>query len=494
MSSSVFKRFLLAAIMCMAFVPSLLAAEQVPIRGCRPHPRTHVAKKAGRVAQQFSQASDFYQGDLRQLVVLASFADRPFLQEDPTEQWEMIFNEHHLDTPPFFGSVRDYFFDQSYGKLRLNFDILHISLGANHAKYGSTKEDDENSQFLVNDIVDSLLLKDIDWSVYDWNGDGYVNQLLIIYAGKGSSYGNFGGDSDAIWPHQWWLSEHIDPQTGLPLEPRMVETGESTYLIDSYCAVQELYSDNSYGSFGTICHEYSHCFGFPDFYNSYTSYPGMWDLMDKGNYNHGGFCPAGYSAHERMLMGWLTPTELTSPTTVSSMAPLSSDSQAFLVRNDGFDDEYYIIENRQQQSWDTYLPGSGIIIFHIDYDRDLWEEGVPNSFSRQCYTIIPANNRTYTSLSYGWAYPFATNDSLTNSSQPAATLFHANSDNTLFMSKPLYHFSVDDERLASFQFLSPVASVDIPTRSTHSEKVLWRMGPVSIVRTADGKVKKVIAH
>ena len=29
--------------------------------------------------------------------------------------------------------------------------------------------DDENSQFLVDDIVDELKKRDIDWAKYDWN-------------------------------------------------------------------------------------------------------------------------------------------------------------------------------------------------------------------------------------------------------------------------------------------------------------------------------------
>jgi M6 family metalloprotease-like protein len=107
--------------------------------------------------------------------------------------------------------------------------------------------------------------------------------------------------------------------------------------------------------------------------------------MDYGNYNGNGYCPAGYSAHERWLMGWLTPTELTSATTVTDMPALNDKPQAYLIRNDGFENEYYLVENRQQKGWDTNIPGKGILIFHIDYDPTLWvsvKENVKGLHSR----------------------------------------------------------------------------------------------------------------
>jgi hypothetical protein len=304
---------------------------------------------------------------------------------------------------------------------------------------------------------------------------------------------NDGGGKNSIWPHQWWLSEHLkDHQSDVYCDPVKVNYGDKDYLVDSYCAIEEI--GGSYASFGTICHEYSHCFGFPDFYNSATRYVGAWDLMDDGNYNGGGYCPPGYSAHERMLMGWLDITELSEPTVINDLGSLEEQSQAYLIRNDGYANEYYIVENRQQTGWDQYLPGSGIVIFHIDYDEDVWENGLPNKPSHKRYTIIPANNITSYSRkdAVEWTYPYGENDSLTNLSKPAASLLHENIDGTKFMNKPIWNMEVTGG-VASFTFIEEPTG--IWERKTEGKaEILFDLGPIYIIRNARGEIKKVIKH
>jgi hypothetical protein len=245
-------------------------------------------------------------------------------------------------------------------------------------------------------------------------------------------------------------------------------------------------------SFGTICHEYSHCFGFPDFYRGSKKYVSDWDLMDSGNYNDKGFCPACYSAHERWLMGWLTPTELEYDRTVTNMPALVDEGVAYLIRNEGYADEYYIVENRQQTGWDSNLPGSGIIIFHIDYDPSIWTSiyDTPNSNKIQRYTIFKADDG-WTVSDRGWAYPYLGNDSLTNLSTPAATLNKENTDGTKLMNKSLYDMTVEGG-LASFRFVDgPVTGVDV-VKPAGTPQLLYRLGPVSILRYPNGVVKKVV--
>lgn len=56
---------------------------------------------------------------------------------------------------------------------------------------------------------------------------------------------------------------------------------------------------------GTFCHEFSHCLGLPDFYDTnYNGHFGMasWSLMDSGSYNDDGYTPIGYSAYEKEFM------------------------------------------------------------------------------------------------------------------------------------------------------------------------------------------------
>lgn len=455
-------------ILLLLFVTLIVAAEDSlrPPMGCRrgtPRPAS-MMRRAPYPQKQCG--GDFYKGTRHQLVVLASFKDRKFRgnESETIQQWDKILNTQNLLEYPFYGSVRDYFYAQSYGQFDVIFDLEFVQLPDSCKKYRSTQSEDENSQYMVDDALDELLQRDIDWSLYDWNGDGYINQLLFIYAGRGSSYGGYGGDANSIWPHQWRLNEHMDLTTDVSgdyRDARSFERGGKTYIVDVYCAVQEIGVNGGYDAFGTICHEYTHCFGFPDFYYDLTKYVGYWDLMDYGNNSGNGFCPTSYSAHERWLMGWLTPIELIEPVKIVNFPPLSEEGLAYLIRNDDYSNEYYIVENRQPSRFDAKLPGAGVVIFHIDYDESIWTSYFvgPNNSNTKHYTIFPANNKTSASYQSDWAYPYKNNNCLTDTSWPAAELWHARSGGNVLMSKSLTNITVNSDGLASFDFMDDPSAI-----------------------------------
>ena len=453
----------ITAILLLLLTISAAAQDVIVQRGCRVgklRPREMALRRGAQEAQPIHVGGDFYHGDRNQLTVLVSFSDQQFLVDDPMPVWNNILNGVNYTEGKFCGSAYDYFYAQSDGQFRLHFDIQCVVLDQSRVRYHSTGTygDDENSQYLVQDIMEVLKTRDIDWSLYDWNGDDFVNQLLIIYAGKGQSQD---GDDYTIWPHQWWMSSHRkdyhEPtyQPDVYCDPIPVTYGEKQYIVDCYCAVsEEAYGD--YRTFGILCHEYSHCFGFPDFYGTNKT-PHYWDLMDS-SYNSNGFCPGNYSGHERMMMGWLTPTPLTTTRTVSNMPA----NDAYIIRNEGFENEYYMVENRQKTGWDSYL--------------------------------IPANNQSSYYYEANWAYPYIANDSLTNNSKPAATLNNQNTDGTYFMSKSLRDISVTGG-LASFRFtVDGTTGIDdiIDRKPTGPSKVLYQMGPVLIVREQDGTIRKIM--
>ena len=433
----IIREHLLLLLLTVIVIPAVADSDH-PLCPSARHPQ-HTAQNIKRAAQARQSAP--YLGTRHQLVLLASFNDLTFKDENPQALWNSIFNEEDFSTFPFHGSVHDYFYDQSYGQFFLEFDLYHVALDKPHAIYRSIGLDDSNSGLLLIDLINAIKDEVPDWSVYDWDNDDYVDQVLILFAGQGQ---NDGGDSQTIWPHQWDL-------IGQEREPCIVESGNHEYLVNNYGCFAELSGRKDYGSFGTLCHEYGHCLGLPDFYYSNTKVLGTWDVMDYGNYNEGGFCPAGYSAHERMVLGWLDMTELTEPTIVTDLEPLCEGQQAYLIRNDNYANEYYVIENRQPIKWDSSLPGSGVIIFHIDYDEEVWRTGQPNTYKQKRYTIVTANNNN--SDKEHWAYPYQQNDSLTNLSSPASILYHLNTEDNYYLNRPIYHISVNDNGVASFKFM-----------------------------------------
>ena len=492
------RQLIITALLLSLIMLTAIAQENFSLQGCRRGtPRQQSVHLRRGSSEGRIPGGDFYYGERHQLTVLVAFNDKSFIGDEAStmEQWNKIFNVEYLKEDPFKGSVHDYFLAQSYGDFSVVFDLFYVQVSGDAKKYASTYFDDENSQYLVKDIVDILKTLDIDWGKYDWNGDGYVNQLLIVYAGRGMH------DSDEpnlIWPHQWWMSDHSDCQ---PIE---VGQGEKKLVVDSYCCVQELTGGGTYGVFGTICHEFSHCLGLPDiYYGSGYSFVDKWDLMDSGNYNEGGFLPCGYSGVERMMVGWITPTELPTPVSITGMKPLATDPEAYIIRNDAYHDEFYVIENRQKVGWDEPLPGSGIVIFHVNYDEGWKHLGWPNQprVKKDLY-IIAANNAVpappgWNSLNFNtlgdWAYPYQDNDSLTNNSAPASVLINANADGTKLMSKPIYNMSVRNG-LASFDFMNrdKAAAITTTTAPRGTYTVLHTLGKVLIVRYANGEVRKVM--
>lgn len=451
------------------------AQDEIPLRNCRPYlTQNHFSNKnsrrvSGLIGLEASkgalraQDDNPYIGDKRQLVVMAAFKDQAFKGNElqTLEQWNKIFNASNYSEESFFGSVHDYFYDQSYGQFRLTFDLFYMVVD-NMIKYKSTYYNDENTKYLVQDIMAVLKDRVDDWAPYDWDGDGYVDQLLIIYSGKGQ---NDGGGSNTIWAHQMWLSVHSN------CEPITVYSNGKEYIVDKYCCAPELDRKSNYGSFGTICHEYSHCFGLPDFYYGGTSYLNTWDIMDSGNFIGNGFIPCGYSAFERIFMGWMSPLELITDTVLYGISALVDKPQAYIIRNEGHPDEYYILENRQKTGWDSGLPGSGIIVSHVDYDEQFFLKGRPNDSERQRYSIFPANNKRVANDRNvtGWAYPYEGNNELTNTSTPAATLFYANTDSTFLMSKPITGMKVIDG-LASFRYSDLISGIPYVSEESRNLK------------------------
>ena len=252
---------------------------------------------------------------------------------------------------------------------RLDFDVVGpVQLANGYAYYG---EDDENGDDMRAGemVVEACKAIDdeVDFSDYDWDGDGFVDQVYVLYAWHGTATYS---DDDTVWQHEYTLEES---DYGNTLEIDGVQ-------VNTYACSSELGQSHVDG-IGTICHEFSHCLGFPDMYD--TQYEGnfgmgSWDLMCSGSYNGGSFCPAGYTSYERWVAGWLDPIELTEDMSVTDMKALSDGGESYVIYNDAHPDEYYLLENRQLTGWDRELPAAGMLILHVDYDETVWQWNIVN--------------------------------------------------------------------------------------------------------------------
>lgn len=394
-------------------------------------------------------------GKRKGLVILVNFKDKKMQSKHTQAEWNDYFNKVGYNKYGNNGSVHDYFYAQSYGKLDLEFDVIGpVTVSKNMASYGANdaQGNDIDPAGMIKEACELAYAKEkMDMSQYDWDGDGAVDPVYVIYAGYGEAAG---GEKNTIWPHEW------DIQGG----------GYSLVLggqrIRTYACSSEL--NGGYGTdisgIGTACHEFSHCMGIPDFYDTSGDSFGMdaWDLMDYGSYGGDGYEPTGYNTYEKWVSGWIEPTILTEPCYIKNMKPLSDAPEACVVFNEANKNEYYIFENRQLKGTDVALPNHGMLVIHVDYDQKVWfDNEVNNTYNHQRFTVVPADNKLTSETVTGDTYPGTTKSTeLTDTSKPAATLFNANSDGRKFLGKPVTEITEKDG-LISFTFMGGV-NLDAP--------------------------------
>ncbi|MBR7134108.1 MAG: M6 family metalloprotease domain-containing protein [Bacteroidaceae bacterium] len=444
--------------------------------------QSNVARVAARRSERYkaprrSSSSITPRGEINVPVLLVEFADVKFSFDKETAQ--QTFNGENYKGPqnPFIneteGSLRDYFKAQSDGLFSPNFVVTDIiTLSRNMSYYGAndTNGNDKNPQQMIVDACRAID-DNFDFSIFDNDGDGNIEFLYCLYAGYAEAAG---APEETIWPHQWYLSSYNGK---IQLDGVYVDNYACSSELSLNEDVEASYGKNFTG-IGSCCHEFSHCLGLPDFYDTSSNNPpnfGMdyWSLMDYGCYNVEGYVPIGYSAYERDFVGWRELPEL-SVKGDYEMAALTSGGTGYKIVNDLNPDEYYVIENRQKESWDKYIQNSGMMITHVDYSENAWfNNTVNNDADHLRFTLIPADGELlsyYTADNYdeyieglkGDVWPGTTNNTeLTDYSTPAATVFTGS-----YMSKPITNIT-NRNGVVTFSFMK--GELEIPQTMSATE-------------------------
>ena len=385
-------------------------------------------------------------GSPRIPIILVNYTDVMFIDENPVATFQNQFNGMEY-------SCLHYFESQSRGRFSPQFDILGpVDLPQTRQYYGGNvyRYGQEVDQQLGTMIYDACTgLTGVDFSDYDNDGDGYVDVVVVLFAGVGEAQA-WRTVPESVWPCQWDMQESLDwgCSTVGPFQLNGV-------TIDKYAVFNELEGSSNTSrnidGVGTFCHEFGHCLGLPDFYptNGGGAY-GMstWDIMDIGCYLNNAYRPCGYSSYERHFMGWL---DLIDPVenTCYTMAPLNSDDGAAVkITNEANPDEYYLLEYRVKSGWDEYLSAEGIMILHVDYDKIAWDNNTPNNDrNHPRMSLIPADNVLSSNTNWSDLWPLDGLDSLTNNSTPAAVVYTGG-----FMNQPITSMNVQDG-VASFWYM-----------------------------------------
>lgn len=296
------------------------------------------------------------------LIILAQFKDKSF--RHTREDFVRLLDEEGYSLNGATGCIKEYFNDQFKDMMDFEFQVSDIvTVSKNMAYYGGNDADgsDKNPAMLIKEACE-LADSQIDFSMYDDDDDGVVDNVFVFFAGEDEAEG---GSENCIWSHAWYV--YSGAGITLMLDGK---------YIDNYACTSELTKINDTSSqltgIGTFCHEYSHTLGLPDLYDTdYEENGGysasLWSctsIMDGGNYNNIGNTPPNYNAIEREILGISTPEYLQKGETYT-LSPIHKDNRYF--RMDGQTErEYYLIECRSNEGWDAYIGGNGLLIYHID--------------------------------------------------------------------------------------------------------------------------------
>ena len=343
----------------------------------------------------------------RGLVILVNFKNSKFANANNQAAMNELMNSDNYTYNGATGSVRQFFSDQSDGQYTPDFDVIGpVTLSENVAHYGGN--DASGNDVLPGDmVVEACSIANasygVDFTQYDNDGDGYVDFVYLIYAGKGEADG---GAENTIWPHNW------DLESAYYYDNCSYSTSQRKFdgkTINNYACSGELSGAGARTGIGTIAHEFGHVIGLPDLYDidygqNYEDYmtPGEWHIMDGGSYNNDGKTPPNYTIYDKYFLGWKTPTNPgNTAQTLTLQAAGTSGFQGYQIASSNTllsatsTNTVYYIENRQQSGWDAYLPGHGLVIWKIMYSQSVWEANGPNDEDGTIrYAVVSASGKT----------------------------------------------------------------------------------------------------
>ena len=398
-------------------------------------------------------------------IILVEFKDKSF-----NNTREQIINAMLMGNK----SVGQYFRDQSNGLYEPVFDVYGIyKLSQNREYYGghSNSDNDKALGAMVTEACQKAAAAGVSFKPFDTDDDDYCDVVIVIYAGVGEAQAST-THPEAIWPCNWNLSSAayygqggngaFRPSNGDP-------------LVETFAVFNELHGDNdnttTIDGIGTFAHEFGHCLGLPDFYDTnYGGHYGMgyWDIMCSGCYNNDTYTPVGYSAYEKVFMGWIdyiTPQPGTYYILPTWNLKNAATDKALCVTSNLNSNEYFIFEYRRKQGWDRYIDGEGILVTHITYDANRWWYDTPNNEDVQLVTYLPADNTFsyYDESTDLW--PQGNNNAVTDNSTPATKLYMKSNGtitgNAGNLGKPVTEIVINGDGTAGFWYMK--SSVTTPT-------------------------------
>ena len=335
-------------------------------------------------------------GTRKLLCILIGYQDKPFTKTQT--QFNNLMNQIGYNAGTAVGSVRDFYLENSCGQLNLEITVVGpYTADHNMAYYGANASNgnDKNPRDLIIEAVQKAN-PIVNYADFDNDNDGYVDGVHVIFAGYGEE--NPDASIDAIWSHHGNI-------------PDLTLDGKK---ISSYSCSPELRSayGNTITGIGVICHELGHVFGAPDFYD--TNYAtggqyqgtGVWDIMARGvsDGSRGEDIPPHHNPYTKtQIFKWATAQSLPADNSFVNLEPANSSSNSFYKIDTNTSGEYFLIENRQQLGFDSYLFGHGMMIYHVHSQIESDRLTINTTYPQKLYPVCASatQNPSNSPDSYG---------------------------------------------------------------------------------------------
>lgn len=295
---------------------------------------------------------------MKTLVIPVQFSDEFFTTASIRNRLYNLFNQLNYSEDGATGSVKDYFRDNLGALCDLSFDVCEpVTLPGTLRSYGANTENGSDSGIkkMVQQACNLADEAGVDFSQYDSDGDGVVDNVFIIYAGRNEAE----TDIDyLIWPQSWNISD-------------LQQYHDGKKISNFSCYSEYAGTGDTFAGIGSICHEYCHYLGLKDMYDLNEDVEGRSDglfgtlsIMDRGNYNNQGRTPPYLTVFEREMLGAVDMVTIEQECAIS-LLPVHSESHCYRFRC-SYSDESFMLEFRDGTKWDRYVGATGLVIYHVD--------------------------------------------------------------------------------------------------------------------------------
>ncbi|MBN1603094.1 MAG: M6 family metalloprotease domain-containing protein [Chitinispirillaceae bacterium] len=279
-------------------------------------------------------------GEFTGLTILIDFSDKT--ATIPKDSVENFVNKRGYTGYGNNGSVRDYFYDVSGGKVDYKNIVLAYHRARNPKNYydNSTTSFGLRAQELILEALNKLKNEGFDFSQLSSNSRKRIYAVNVLYAGTPSM-----GWSKGLWPHQGSLSNF----------------SANGYSVTKY----QISNIGTSLSIGTFCHENGHLlFNYPDLYDygGESQGVGNYCIMCGTNSKN----PARPCAYLRDYSGWDVVTDITDIVSGTILTALPNSNSSFTFRNRNNSSEMFYIEATRRNGRSKTLPDSGFMIWHVD--------------------------------------------------------------------------------------------------------------------------------